>query len=241
MNNPNEKILVKLEKLIALSGSANEHEASLAMEKAIELATLHNIELSRVSSNHSSNQIEKEEMETNKARLPITQRFVSNIIKKYFEVEIITGGNRSTGRKIYFVGKKDKIEFAKFLNEYLTNTFFNLWYKFYEKNPQVTVKTARESYFCGLWQGLSKKLKDMQEATESTITSDLQANYSLMLVNSSEMLKQAITKFFPDVVYKTGKSVNNYNAVVANKGYSDGQRINIHSGLTDSNKNYLSA
>lgn len=240
MSTNENKILAKLEKLIALSGSPDEHEANSAMEKAIELATLHNIELSRVSSNCSSDQVEKEEMATNTSRLPVTHRFVADILKNFFEVEIITGGNRATGRRIYFVGKKDKIEFARFLNEYLTNTFFKLWYKFYKNNPEVSVKTARESYFCGLWQGLTKKLKDAKQATESTIASDLQANYTLMAVNSSEILKQAITKFFPDVVYKKGKTVNNYDSDVASKGFSDGQKIVVHSGLTDSNKSYIS-
>lgn len=237
--NTDEKILQKLEKLIALSGSTNEHEANLAMEKAIELATLHNIELSRVSVNCSADQIEKSELEVNAARLPVTQKFVSDIIKKFFEVEIITGGNRNSGRKVYFIGKKDKIEFAQFLNTYLTNTFFNLWYKFYKNNPGLTVKTARESYFCGLWQGLSKKLTDMKTATENTVSADLQSNYSLMMINSAEMLKTAITKYFPNVVYRKAKSVNYYNSDVANRGFDDGQNIEVHSGLTDRPTNYL--
>lgn len=226
----NEKILSKLEKLIALAGSSNEHEASLAMEKAMQIAVENNIELSRVKL-PTKDEVKKEQLNTNTSRLSVTHRFVCDIIQKYFEVEIITSGNRQTGRFIYFIGKQDKIDFAKFLHSYLGNTFFTLWHKFYSKNPNVTVSTARESYFLGVWQGLSKKLKEAKERAEQAIAEEIRSGYSLMLTTSEAELKEAVVKFFPEVRYNKAKATVIKSSNALESGFNDGQKINVYSGL----------
>lgn len=161
MNTEREKILARLEKLVALAGSDNEHEANLAMETALRIAAENNIELSQISQqSRPKAEMKKEDVSKGAARLSVTHSYVSSILKQFFEVKVITGGNRASGRKIWFVGKQENIDFAKFLYNYLENTFFKLWYSYYEKNRHA--KNARESYFLGLWQGLTAKLNEAQ-------------------------------------------------------------------------------
>lgn len=234
----NEKLLAKLEKLLALAGSSNEHEASLAMEKAIQIAVANNVDLSRVARN-AYQEIVKESLGLNANRLSVTHKFVTDIIHSYFEVKVITAGNRKWGRQIYFIGHKDKIDFAKFLHTYLTNTFFNLWYAFYKKNPNVTVSTARESYFYGLYSGLCKKLDDAKAEAEKAIDKDAQGNYSLMVVTSAKELQQAVYKFFPECTTAKSKEVTLKSQDAVNSGFSDGQKINVYAGLTGNKQEVL--
>ena len=52
----NNKIIEKIQKLLSLSGSENVNEAELAMSKAQELMTKHNIDMQTVD-NHDSEYI----------------------------------------------------------------------------------------------------------------------------------------------------------------------------------------
>ena len=225
-----EKILAKLEKLVRLAGSDNEHEANSAMETAIRIATENNIELSHLSrESRPKNEMKRDEVGKGAARLPVTFRFISDIIQTYFNVKVITDGNRESGRKIWFIGKAEDIEFAKFLNTYLENTFFRLWYAYYERNPHA--KNARESYFLGLWRGLSVKLKETKQKIEQAITEGAKENYSLMIVNNKQELEVAVKGFWSKLTYKKAKTVNNVNDAAVTDGYAKGKEINVHGGL----------
>jgi hypothetical protein len=230
-----EKILAKLSKLIALSGSSNEHEANAALEKAMQIAIENNIELSQLSFEEKKKQskIVQEDVGNGDSRLPITFPYVSDIITKYFGVDIVTAGNRAMGRKIWFFGKKDDIDFAKYLNSYLSNTMMNLWYGYYRNNP--TKKASRESFILGVWQGLDKKLKENKERMEAAIAESVKNGYQLMLIDDKTAIKNAIVAFFPKVKEKKSKPAQNvdYSAFIA--GNEQGAKINVHSGLNGGN------
>jgi hypothetical protein len=85
MDTTRNKLLEKIEKLLALSGSDNIHEANLAMERAIKIAVDNNIELSEVTSKTKNSEIIKEMWHTGNSRLPLTQTFVSSFRSDYCE------------------------------------------------------------------------------------------------------------------------------------------------------------
>lgn len=240
MNNQTDehKLLAKLEKLLALAGGTDEHEANSAMEKAMQLAVENNIELSRLNINDRKNEeMQKEEVDLKVSRMPITQKWVSNIIKTFFQVKVLNTGGRNVGRSLIFVGKREHIDFAKFLNTYLTNTFFNLWYAYYKKNPHETVATARESYFYGLFAGLTKKLQDAKDEAERAISAAFKDGYALMLTDDKKALDEALVTFFPVIKTTKGKATTIRSNNAMNEGYENGQNINVHAGLNEGNKN----
>jgi hypothetical protein len=227
---PREKILAKLEKLVALAGSSEQAEANSAMETAIRIATENNIELSHLSrESRPKNEMKKEEVGKGAARLPVTHLFITDILKNFFEISVITGGNRDQGRKVWFIGKQENIDFAKFLYSYLENTFFRLWYNYYAKNPHA--KNARESYFLGLWQGLTAKLKEAKAKIEQALEAQVKTSYSLMLVDNKAALDNAITEFFPILRNTKGKSIAIKNSAALTDGIEKGKQINVHGGL----------
>ena len=228
-----QKILDKLEKLIALSGSSNEHEANLAMEKAIKMAVENNIELSRVASSVRKDEIIKERNVSGTSRLPVTYGYVTDILISFFNVKILTTGNRSHGRGLVYIGRKDDVEFAKYLYEYLNNTFMLLWKEYYKKNPHLSVKVARTSYFRGLWKGLSDKLRAAKAAAETVIEANTKEGYELMLVDHEKALQAAMVNFYPDLKKAPKAQKKQIDVTVFRDGLSKGGDINVHSGLTD--------
>ena len=232
MDTARNKLLEKIEKLLALSGSDNIHEANLAMERAIKIAVDNNIELSEVTTKTKNSEIIKEMWHTGNSRLPLTQTLVSDIIYKFFEVTIVRAGDRKNGRCLFFVGKKEKIEFAKYLNSYLNATFLNLWQKYYEQNP-VTLDW-RKSFFNGIWAGLTKVLTDAKAAAESTMLDDQKGKYELMVMDELALRKEALTTLFTKITYGKAKKIA-LNTAAYQDGFKRGERISVHSGLTNGN------
>jgi hypothetical protein len=228
--NTRNKLMDKIEKLLALSGSDNIHEANLAMERAMKIAVENNIELSEVVSKPTNNDIVKDMWHTGNARLSITQNYVTDIIAKFFDVSIISGGNRKEGRCLFFIGKKDKIEFAKYLNSYLNTTFSNLWQNYYDRN-RVSLD-SRKSFFNGIWSGLKKVLTEVKASAEATMLADQKGKYELMVMSELALREQALTTMFHKVTHKKGKSIT-LDRNVWQDGFEKGGKISIHSGLTN--------
>lgn len=242
MSNTNDnKILSKIQKLLALSDSPNQHEAEAAMAMAVKLSTQHNIDLSRVSvDQRQPDEFGKETIGGESSRLPVTMLYTVSIIQKFFSVRILTSGNRANGRGLTFIGKKSDIENAKFIYGFLNSTFLRLWHNFYKNNRHLDVKTARKSYFLGLFRGLSAKLEDAKKSVESTIDAN-DNRYQIMIVNNAKALDNAVIQFFPRSRTAPKNRTRYESNAAITAGERDGAKINIHAGLNGSKTEYLSA
>ncbi len=79
-----QKVLEKIQKLLALTSSSNEHEARLAAERASELLTKYNLTASQLPS--TDNEYQKTEV-ARKRRLSPEDRYITGILCEYFFVE----------------------------------------------------------------------------------------------------------------------------------------------------------
>jgi hypothetical protein len=236
------KLLNKLEKLLALSDSPNQHEAEAAMAMAVRLATLHNIDLSRVSTDQRPTAtIEKENVTTGNSRLPITNIYTTSIIQKFFNVRILVGGGRYSGRHLTYIGKRDDINNAKFLYTYLNGTFLNLWHQYYRRNPHLDVAVARKCYFLGLFRGLYAKLESAKSAAEETVIGNDKDRYQIMIVNNEKALDNAMIQFYPKVKNGPKNNARYYDQSSLEAGKRDGAKINVHAGLENSTTHRISA
>jgi hypothetical protein len=237
-----KKILSKIEKLLSLSDSPNQHEAESAMAMAVKLATQYNVDLSRVAVDQRQTDLyTKEIFDEKSSRLPITMQYTVAIIQKFFSVRVVTVGNRWSGRALTFIGKQSDIENAKFIYGFLNSTFLRLWHNFYKKNPYLNVKTSRKSYFLGLFQGLYAKLDAAKKAVESSIHSSEEQQYQIMLVNDEKLLNDAMVAFYPNLRKAPRAETVYENNDVVSAGKKEGANINIHAGLTNSETHSLSS
>lgn len=225
----NNELIEKIKKLLALSESANEHEAELALQKASELAIKHNIELASVRSyNLTEEDINSINVTVGK-RSPIVNRYVTSILKNHFQVEIIKLGSREHGFSYIFVGTPTNNQIAKFVFDFLTPEFTRRWNKY--SNNDYTETKERASFYVGLYTGLNQKLRDQKKKTEDTIDPSIKNNYSVMIVNQTEKLNKAVAKMFPKLQYTKNytKTTVYHNAL--SEGIKQGKEININSQL----------
>lgn len=236
-NTTESKILGRIEKLLRLSESSNQHEAEAAMAMAVKLATLHDIDMSRVSFGEVETKIDKNTVSMG-ARMPVTFAYTHEIVSKFFKVKFVLGGSRNQGRLLHFIGKPDDIENAKFVFSFINTTFLRLWQEHYARNPYLNVATARKCYFLGLNRGLTEKLTVVQKETVDNSFTDSTAkeSYQLVVVDYVKKLDEAAATFFTKL--KAGTKVKrefvDMNSMQA--GFVAGQDIQIHAGLTNNER-----
>lgn len=229
----NTEILSKLKKLLNLSNSATTAEAENAMEKAVALATKHGIDLSTVVLNvpEKEEMIQTEYMEGK--RKCVAQKFISAIIQKHFNVNLVYSGSRWSGQKICFLGRKSDVEFAVYVQEFLKEHMMRAW-NTYQKAHKVDTR-LRATFLDGFWRGLDQKLSDAKKNQENSsfgeihesLRKDAMNNYSL-IVQSEKVERERFVSSRYAFLRKTASSrYTNYGGEVQSAGFRHGNTTNI--------------
>lgn len=172
-----ERVLEKIRKLLALAGSANEHEAEIAMRRAHELMLRHNIEHAKSStaSTYEVRQLGEPHKRANGVDLDIV-----GLLTEFFFVEVIrvpvylpeTGDHADV---FEVIGTTANIDMALHVFAFLRATAERLWQ---ENRGDSRVKSGRDrrAYQSGVVRGFREKLvftspryaRPSKTATEST-------------------------------------------------------------------------
>jgi hypothetical protein len=242
-----DNLLNKIKGLLRLSNSSNEHEAQLAMSRAMALCTKHNLNLAQIEAfdtKKKNEPIVQDKINVG-GRKSICQSWVTYILQDYFNVKILYGGSRGWGGKhIIFIGRNRDIEIASYLNQYLNAEFLRLWNKYYKENEfRGVTLNDRGGYIHGLSIGLREKLEASQKKTESdsfeeiatskpTELSKIKECYALAVINHEEELKKKTEEFYPHLAKAYGgRTIKNYNAV--NDGKAAGKNISLNRPLSN--------
>lgn len=210
-----QKIIEKIQKLLALSESPNQNEAEAAMAKAQELMVKHNIEMSSVQ-DHDSEYI-NETTETFQ-REGVETKYVNSILTEFFFVKIIKS-NRIGFKYFNFVGEKNNVKTALHMRQYLTNTFKHLWNEYKQETGAPT--KAKQSFYYGLWQGFSAKMQEQRVSA--------QEKYEMVLVEDPKV-EEKVQELFKNLRKGGSRSVNAGDSAARSAGYSQGRNLNVNSG-----------
>jgi hypothetical protein len=138
------EILDKIRKLLRLadrSRGATENEAKVALTKAQELMTRHNIDsallrMERGESGGGSFKVDKGNLDLPKTLNPADLMILS-LLQAHFNVKtILMSGGRGTAVDI--IGAPADIDFAIYAFNYLRQTFFRCWNEFKRTNARPT-------------------------------------------------------------------------------------------------------
>lgn len=228
MNPMNDhKILDKIEKLMRLAKSDNQHEAELAMQRAQEMMLKHGIDAHRLNPHLEKKAFLRDDFDLGMKRVPVCHNEISRILIDFFDVRIVNLRGTSS---ISIIGREEKVATAKVLYTFLNETFQRLWRKF-SKATGISPKHGRASYFIGLERGLKDKLEEQRQATlreEFDNLEDLN-KYKMVLVGEKDQLAIDYKQFFSRLTSTTRKYRHNDDAI--NQGYHDGKRINLNPQL----------
>jgi len=220
-------MLSKGEKLFALAQSANEHEASLAMEKANALLRRYNLErLDRQSATDYDYLI----INPGARRIGAHQRLIAAILKDFFYVNVVVARqfeakSGETLRVIELTGAKENLAVAVHVYHFLVRRLEYLWQEY----RKCTGASGREknSYWLGVLNGFREKLT-LQDRQAMRATGN-ETESSLVCASDPGLIRYYRSRY-PRLrtVQHNGPRVQ---ADIYQAGQKEGKQLVIHKGV----------
>lgn len=227
MDQDKRVVIEKVKKLLALANSTNEFEAKLAAEQATRILTKHNLKMQDVQ--NQSKKYSTLLHETTRRRASTHDKFVFDIIMRFFFVEVIRGQKYQQDLGVdylydVFVGEEHNILIAEYVRAFL-DRLFPAAFAEYKKRTGAPA-SHRKSYYAGLWGSISAKLAESRQAAEQEA--------GLVVVKDAGISKFIEEQFNTSRKSTTQTEVNNVDALTA--GMEDGKNVNISMGLEGNTK-----
>ena len=227
----NKDILEKIRKLLRLadtSRGATESEAQLALAKAQELMTRHNIDsallrMERGESGHGF-AVDKGKVDLPKTLNPADLMILS-LLQGHFNVKTILMPN-GRGTPVDIIGSPADIDFAIYVFQYLRQTFFRCWNEF----KRVHANPDKASYYRGLRDGLNTALKEAKQRAEESYGSGERQTYGLVLVDQQAAIKQYVDEHYGKLRKRSGARRKMHSGSYT-AGESKGRTIQINRPL----------
>jgi hypothetical protein len=153
----------RVEKLLALAASDNQHEAELAMATARRLMLRYNLEAAAAPGAALSGRYTFRHLGRPTTRRYAWQRALIHVISEYFFVELIIipiyrpeVGKRAT--ILEACGTRENLDIASYAYDFLERTAETLWKK-HKREQGLRGDRARQSYLYGVLCGFSEKLE----------------------------------------------------------------------------------
>ncbi len=163
-----ERRLKKIRKLLALSDSANEHEALLAMQKARQLLDRYNL---NGQLNRDKNGAAHANLLINlrRKRVECYHRAICSLLIEYFHAEIVItplydAHDLTTYKCIDIMGRDGNVKIAGYVYHFLMDRLPALWRRHQAANPRPA--KGRNSYWLGVLNGFREGLANDRRAEE---------------------------------------------------------------------------
>lgn len=226
-----KSLIEKVQKLLNLAQSSNEHESRLAAERAAELMIKHNISQQMVGE-LSDEEYESRDVFQGKV-LPFEAHWAMMTVREHFFVEPIyltamkkrwMHKDDHRPAKVYFVGTQTNVEVATYVFNFLRRKFKELWKDYQERT--FSPNSSKGSYYAGLVVGLDEQLSLRRQTIEQ--------DKAMVLVRDPKL--DVMTKKFHG---KTKEGSTNYDTDydAMHEGRRDGREIKIQKGIENKTVN----
>ncbi len=156
---PEDKVVVRIARLLALAESPNRHEAEAAMAAAQRLMLKHNLDAVRSGAARDHGFAHLGEPT---GRVSEHERLVAMILGKHFFVEAIwvpvyrpLHGKR--GSVLEICGTRSNLSIAEYVHGFLRDTAARLW-RDHKRAAGLTSERERRTYLAGVMVGFAEKL-----------------------------------------------------------------------------------
>lgn len=230
LSDEEERIHKKVEKLLALSNSSNEHEAILAMKMVKDLLKKHNFNIAKKVSNDDYVRLL---ITHNKKRTDPCIWAIVNILKSHYfvrsiQVNIYNPTKLESYKAIELAGTKNNVLMAEYVYWFLYRKINELWKEFAKLNKKKGT-IAKNNYLRGLLMGFSEKLK----LSDQNKSSDENKAENELMVIANHSLDMYYQKKYPRMV-TIGKSKRYVDSESLQAGISHGKNISIAQPISKS-------
>ncbi len=230
----NERLLKKVEKLLSLAGSSNEHEALLAMKRVRELYARHNLESWH---RHEEPLFVRKFIYFRKHRIEKQVQAIFSLLIEHFFVRVIftrsfDAKTLESYRAAEIVGTRENVEMADYVYHFLVEKLDSLWKAF--KRGKTTGRTSRRDYQFGVVRGFRRKLNEEKERVLEKAGTRLGISSTMALVHRGDArLREHVRALHPILVTRRSRTTYR-DAQAFQAGLKDGKAIVLRRGLSSS-------
>ncbi|MBW2568687.1 MAG: DUF2786 domain-containing protein [Deltaproteobacteria bacterium] len=223
---PEDKILLKVKKLMALAESQNQHEAELAMAKAHELVAKYNVDL--ITRNEDRNFISvfvgtpalrHFRIDYHLARLIQDFYFVYGLWVPAYVLE-----KGKMGRVLEISGTVQNTKIACYVHDFVQQFIQSQWHQY--NNDKKLNHYRMIDFSVGIVQGFRSKLKVQSKKEKKSTT-----RQALIKITDPLLIKYADHRYPHTTTLK--RRVSNQNDNVLKDGMKIGRKLVISKGITD--------
>ncbi|MGB3221541.1 MAG: DUF2786 domain-containing protein [Desulforhopalus sp.] len=220
--------MAKVQKLLALSQSSNEHEAALAIQKANDLIEKYHIqELGSDQQHRYSFGI----IDRKRKRIESYQRRICSILHDFFFVKVVLSSlydpmTNETYKTIELLGTKENVTIAEYCYHFLENRLVSLWSQ-NRKRFKGSVRTEKNSYYLGLLRGFYQKLEQQKNVKEDL---PIEPKMGDLIIAEEKRLESFVGMRFPRLRKISRGGVKVYGSTY-NEGVETGKTITFSEGL----------
>ena len=233
-----ERLMNRVEKLLSLAESTNEHEALLAMEKVQEIYTRYNINRIR---DRNKSELVYLIFNRKKKRIEATESTIFSILNEHFFVRCIFSSlydaqDLCEYRVVEVMGSRENVLMAEYVYHFLWDRINVLWQTF--RSTRGKDGRAKRSYQLGVLYGFRDKLQHnkSKKFEESGAGRQGEAADRALLKLDDAKLHEYVQQRFPKLVSRGWRSGYG-DGDAYDAGVAAGQRLNLHRGVTRSDGN----
>lgn len=241
-----QKIIDKLQKLLALSASENENEAARAMEKAQALMNEHHLSVLDVAEDGSNAEVSDEQIWGLTKSRQKWEAALGNEIARAFDGRAIISSTEE-GWYITFIAAKTETALIVDLFERLRTTIRRMSKNFVLNHkpdaPWLAPITIHNSYRMGMVTTISKRLKTLKENTRPN--SDTVNQYGLsgmdLVVIKNQAVDDRVKNMFGKGLRKEAAFRPKVYANAYQQGKEDGDSVSLHRSVEGKGPGLLSS
>ena len=226
-----QKILSKIEKLLALGESSNVHEAETALQKASLLIEKYHVQ-QLTSPDHSL--YTASVIETGKKQIPTYRRYICRILQEFFFVRVVLSSSynplvNTMQKTIELMGTRENIVVATYCYDFLENNLPLMWKEFHLRTGR-TGRSEKNSYYLGVVLGFLGKLREQQvQEKDKTPIEPLRKE---LLVLEDRRLDAFVEMHFPRLQNSPSRGAR-INKDIYQEGLEAGRSLTLTKGVED--------
>lgn len=162
-------LLRRIQKLMALSSSTNQHEAELAMIKAQQLLMKHNIEAGSLDEANQEQYHLKRILKSKRQNAKMNA--IARILATFFVSTVYIRVKDYTYLEI--LGRPHNVEIAEYVAHFLDRELDALWQQAKRQYGNLKGQTAKNSFFRGIARGYNQKIEALKRQYTDQQTASL--------------------------------------------------------------------
>lgn len=219
-----EKLLEKVQKLLNLANSSNEHEAVLAMNRVREIYARYNLEKHLSSKNNE--EFYHSIIQLGRKRLHSYEQKIISLLVNHYMVEVIIGSSYNASQQEHFriielIGRRENVLMAEYVYDFLNRFTLELVRQKKQTSTQKISARLLKSFHLGLLTGFDEKIS---EHTEKQETGEIK--HSIQLFRQDPELKKYISQIHPRLI-NVNSQARLRDRQFFELGKQEGRKINI--------------